>query len=87
MDYLSDSSLENDNPDSSDLHRLQAAWKTVKEKKHSERKSVGSVKNAIHLEEQKNLEARLSMTEKQLSKARENTALLMKKLSEAEEEL
>jgi hypothetical protein len=27
------------------------------------------------------------MTEKQLTKARENTALLMKKLSEAEEEL
>ena len=84
MDYLSDSSAENESPDPADLQRLQAAWKNVKDKKQSERKSVGSVKNAIHMEEQKNLEARLAMTEKQLSKARENTALLMKKLSEAE---
>ena len=55
MDYLSDSSAENDSPDPADLQRLQAAWKNVKDKKQSERKSVGSVKNAIHLEEQKNL--------------------------------
>ena len=45
------------------------------------------MKHAIHEEEQKNLEARLSMTENQLIKSRENTALLMKKLSEAEQEI
>ena len=50
MDYLSDSSADNDNPDSADLQRLHAAWKNVYDKKQSERKSVGSVKNAIHLE-------------------------------------
>lgn len=30
MDYLSDSSAENDNPDSADIQRLHAAWKNVK---------------------------------------------------------
>jgi hypothetical protein len=49
MDYLSDSSVSNDNPDLSDLQRLHAAWKTVKDKRQSDKKSVSSVKNAIHV--------------------------------------
>lgn len=81
MNYLSESSGGEDNPDSADIKRLHAAWKNVKGKRESEKKSVSPVKNAIHAEEQKNLETRLAMTEKQLAKARENTALLMKKLS------
>lgn len=48
MDYLSDSSGENENPDSVDLQRLHAAWKNVREKRQSDKKSVSSVKNAIH---------------------------------------
>lgn len=50
MDYLSDSSGENENPDSADLQRLHAAWKNVREKRQSDKKSVSSVKNAIHAE-------------------------------------
>lgn len=36
--------------DSGDRQRLQAAWKNVKEKRQSDKKSVSSVKNAIHAE-------------------------------------
>lgn len=49
MNYLSDSSAENENQDSTDLQRLHAAWKNVKHKKQSDKKSVSSVKNAIHV--------------------------------------
>lgn len=50
MDYLSDSSAENDTREIADLKRLQAAWKNVKDKRQSDKKSVTSVKNAIHVE-------------------------------------
>ena len=36
----------------------------------SSKKSMGSVQRAIEIEEQKNLETRIQLTEKQLSKAR-----------------
>jgi hypothetical protein len=45
------------------------------------------VKKAIEEEEQINIETRLVLTEKQLAKSKENTNLLLKKLSEAEEQI
>lgn len=82
---------EPDHNESKDIEKLHQIWKGLKDSKRgdrfSDKKSLLSVKEAIHQEEQKNLEVRLAMTEKQLGKARENTALLMKKLSEAEEEI
>jgi len=35
MNYLSDSSGVEDNPDSADIQRLHAAWKSVKGKRQS----------------------------------------------------
>jgi hypothetical protein len=87
----SDEDSEQEQAESRDIEKLHAIWKSMKDSKRgdklSDKKSLLSVKEAIHQEEQKNLEVRLNMTENQLAKARENTALLMKKLSEAEEEI
>ena len=77
--------VEDQSPGHPDVYRLEYLLRNARDsKRHSDKKSLASVKDAIHLEEQKNLEARLEMTENQLAKAKENTLLLMEKLGEAE---
>jgi DNA-binding MltR family transcriptional regulator len=63
------SSSEESEPDqneSRDIEKLHQIWKGLKESKRvdrfSDKKSLLSVKEAIHQEEQKNLEVRLAMT-------------------------
>jgi hypothetical protein len=58
--------------DNADIEKLHAIWKNIHQQKKNNQKApeskatnhptLGSVKNAIHQEEQKNLEARLGMT-------------------------
>lgn len=81
MSSDSDEQFDQEDSNPHDIYRLHHILKGVKEsKRRSDKKSLLSVKDAIHLEEQKNLEARLEMTESQLAKAKENTLLLMEKL-------
>lgn len=82
---------ESDHNESRDIEKLHQIWKGLKESKRADRlsdkKSQLSFKETIHQEEQKNLEARLAMTEKQLAKAKENVRLLVNELGEASNEI
>ena len=98
MNYREDEESDLSSAQEADLEhelsdRLFKNYKMIKEsikrqqyQKSSSKKSMGSVQRAIEIEEQKNLETRITLTEKQLSKARENNILLLKKLGEAEEQ-
>ena len=64
-------------------------WKNLKSQKVGSKAKKQSRDESLKGSEQgsseKNIESKISLMEKQLAKSRENTALLMKKLSEAEE--
>lgn len=65
--------------------KIKDSIKRQQQSAYPDKTSLRSVEKAIELQQQKNLETRIALTEKQYSKARENNILLLKKLGEAEE--